>query len=176
LPKTSFLNIAKRITGVSVPIFGLQWQPPTFDADVAHGAVTFLEDRRALFYPFGAEEVDHVVKSILDIRAKLTNLLETLDRTSELATSLVAMRAACRRFMDRTTIGITIPTGNLTGQPIYGGALMYFHALSELRATFGFHLALICVKYGVDVEEGLASIIPAVDSNGSDAWPSKPEA
>jgi len=33
-------------------------------------------------------------------------------------------------------------------------------ALGELRGVFGVHVAQIAAKYGVDVEEGLASILP----------------
>ena len=35
-------------------------------------------------------------------------------------------------------------------------------ALGELRTMVGIHIAQIAVKYGIDVEEQLASIVPEV--------------
>ena len=159
--KISFQEIAKRITGISTPIFGISWEPPNSEVSVVRRLLTFLEDRRVLFYPAGAEDPDHVTQSIIEIRKRLTQELEELDRSSELAQSLSVLRRACRRYLDKTTIGITIPSGNLTMQPILGGALMYFHALGDLRAVFGIHLAQLAVKYGIDVEEELVSIFPS---------------
>jgi hypothetical protein len=33
-------------------------------------------------------------------------------------------------------------------------------AIGELRGVFGVHLALVAARYGVDVEEDLATILP----------------
>jgi hypothetical protein len=38
-----------------------------------------------------------------------------------------------------------------------------FTALGELRAIFGIHIAQLAVKYGIDVEYELASILPIED-------------
>ena len=38
-------------------------------------------------------------------------------------------------------------------------------ALCELRGVFGIHLAKIAVMYGLDIEEGLATILPIRDDS-----------
>ena len=36
-------------------------------------------------------------------------------------------------------------------------------ALGELRGVFGIHIGMIAAKYGLDVEDELASILPEAD-------------
>ena len=47
--------------------------------------MTFLEDRRALYYPLEMEEPRRVVASVQQIRQRLTEDLQKIDRDSELA-------------------------------------------------------------------------------------------
>lgn len=70
--KIAFTEIAKRITGFSIPIFGIQWNPPESEREIVRQTFIFLEDRRALYNDF-AHEIDHeVTESILSIRNELT--------------------------------------------------------------------------------------------------------
>ncbi len=98
--KLPFLQVLNRITGISTPIFGVSWTPPNLDVEAAKRLLTYLEDRRVQFNPYELETPPHVVQSILTIRERLTHELEQLDRSSPLAQSVVAMRAACRKFLD----------------------------------------------------------------------------
>ena len=52
--KVSFLEIANRITGFEIPIFGggVSWNPATLDIEVSRRLLTFLVDRRALYQPY----------------------------------------------------------------------------------------------------------------------------
>jgi hypothetical protein len=68
------------------------------------------------------------------------------------------MRAACRKYPDATD-----PRVRRIHYP-YGGDFLYASALGELRGVFGLHLARVCVAYGIDVEEELASMFPVADS------------
>jgi hypothetical protein len=46
----------------------------------------------------------------------------------------------------------------------YGTALndwMLDQAIGELRGVFGIHVALIAARYGIEVEEDVATILPA---------------
>jgi hypothetical protein len=152
--KFPFREIAQRLTGFSTPIFGVSWNPPTAEAEVARRLVTFLEDRRALYNPYDVEVMHDVVESVLRTRERLTAALEQLDRGSPLAQSIAALRAACRKFLDSVH-------GGPTGRSYWGPHMFDASALGELRGVFGIHLANICVRYGIDVEEELASIFPA---------------
>jgi hypothetical protein len=160
--KTSFQDIAKRITGISVPVFGISWDPPTLEVDVARHLITYLEDRRVLYHPYSAEVPERAIASVLDIRQRLTHDLEQLDRTSELAQLLSAMRAACRKFLDDID-KLSIPKkAPQFGQRMTGHNMVYFAVYGELRAVFGIYLAKIAIEYGIDIEPQLASIIPSL--------------
>jgi hypothetical protein len=91
-----FDEIASRLTGLSCPIFGAQWNPPEAQRTVARRTITFLEDRRVLYSPSQLEMPEHCVESIIQIRRFLTDELGKLQDTSELSNGLRAMRAACR--------------------------------------------------------------------------------
>ena len=145
---------ANRVTGVETPVFGISWNPPTLDVEVAERLVTFLEDRRALYNPFDRETLDWVIESILEIRRKLTEYMEQLDRDSPLAKSMAAMRSACRTFLDRVE-------RDAPGSPhwrLYSPH--FFLALGELRSIIGIHVAQIAARHGINIEEQLASIVP----------------
>ena len=161
--RRSFREIVNRITGFEVPVFGggISWNPPTLDIEVARCLLTYLEDRRALYEPYDCETASYVVRSILDVRERLTAFLQQLDRSSPLAESLVAMRAACRKFLNDVE-GIDVD------HMLYHRPRMwdkderdFFVALGELRSIIGVHAAQIAVRYGIDVEQVLVSIFPA---------------
>jgi len=152
--KLSFREIADRITGFSTPVFGVSWNPPVLEVDVAKRLITYLEDRRALYNPYELEMHQHVVQSIIQIRERLTRDLEELDRSSGLSVSIAAMRAASRKFLD--SIG-----DRGRDQFFLGPDMVFFSAVGELRGVFGIHIARICVQYGIDVESDLAAILPA---------------
>lgn len=44
-----FERIYKNITGLSCPIFGIQWNAPIIEADEARSIILLLEDKRVLF-------------------------------------------------------------------------------------------------------------------------------
>lgn len=67
-----FREIINRITGISVPVFGVQWNPPETEISKARRIITFLEDRRVLYAPENLENIDHCIESILRIREFLT--------------------------------------------------------------------------------------------------------
>ncbi|WP_363318590.1 DUF6650 family protein [Hydrogenophaga sp.] len=94
-----FKEIASRLTGLSVPIFGIQWNPLEAECVAARRVVSFLEDRRVLYAPSEMESPQHCVDSVLRMRDFLTAELGKLPQDAELARTLRPMRAACRKFM-----------------------------------------------------------------------------
>jgi hypothetical protein len=158
-----FKEIAKRITGISTPFFGVSWNPDNTERDHAKEVIAFLEDRRVLFVPSEVEIPMHCVESILRIRECLTRKIGKLDQDSELSKSLRAMRAACRKFLD-----ITGENNDLILFGAHRGhyaSWEFISAVGGLREVFGLHIARIAVAYGIDIEEDLASILPGLDTD-----------
>jgi len=96
-----FSEIANRLTGISTPFGGASWQPAEMEVGAARRVIAFLEDRRVLYEPEQMEVPDHCVHSVIEIRHRLSEELGKLEGGSELAASLRAMRAACRKFLER---------------------------------------------------------------------------
>jgi hypothetical protein len=145
--KITFKELASRLTGVSLPVFGVSWNPSEPERKVVRDMLVFLEDRRALYNAYAHEIEDQVAQSVLQIRSELTNVLRRLPENAEAAPAIRAMRAACREYL--TTAG--------HGSPRFFGAMA---ELGRLRAIFGVHIAYLAVKYGIDIEGELASTIP----------------
>jgi hypothetical protein len=150
----SFKKIAKCITGFSTPVFGISWNPPDSDREIARKILLFLEDLRALFYTFEMELPIHVIYSVLKIRKHLINVMLNLTENSDLLPHLKAMRAVCRKYLD-------LPQFAKRGSRHFSPDMMT--ALGEFRGLFGIHIAQICVKYGLDIDDELASILPVED-------------
>jgi hypothetical protein len=150
----TFKKIAKSVTGLSTPVFGVSWNPPTTEREVVRKLVLFLEDRRALYHPYDMEDPHYVVDSILQIRKHLSDVLQTLDESSGIIAHLRAMRAACRKFLD------FFDQKKLRRRFYYPDSLT---ALGELRGVFGLQIAQLCAKYGIDVDGELEMILPAED-------------
>ena len=96
-----FSEIVNRLTGISTPFGGASWQPAEMEIAAARRVIAFLEDRRVLYEPSEMEVPSHCVHSVIEIRHRLSDELGKLDSGSELAASLRAMRAACRKFLER---------------------------------------------------------------------------
>ncbi len=151
-------DILLRITGISCPIFGVSWNPPEAQTKVVTRLIRFLEDRRVLYVPSEMEVPHHCVQSVLDIRRFITNELLSIDNGSELATTLQALRAACRKFLNTISEKQDII---LYGAHRNHWASWEFNgAVGELRGVFGVHLARLAAQYGTEIEDELASILP----------------
>lgn len=167
-----FSEIARRLTGISTPIFGVSWEPGEADVAVARRVVRFLEDRRVLFNPYELEVPAHCIESVIEIRRFLTDQINTLADDDDVVPHLVAMRTACRKFLDSIDEperrGLLHP-GNMWGSPGW----VFNSALGELRGVIGVHVAQLAAKHGLDVAEGLDSILPAEpasDDDRDDRW------
>jgi hypothetical protein len=157
-----FSEVLNRITGITCPVFGVNWQPPEADRTVARRVVTFLEDRRVLYTPSEMEVPEHCVSSVLQMREHLTRELQGLTTEKELADHLRAMRAACRKFLN-VACGGSEEVVRFGGHRGHWASWTFNSAVGELRGTFGHHVAALAAQYGLDVEDDLASILPASD-------------
>jgi hypothetical protein len=163
-----FSEIANRLTGISTPLGGVSWQATVLEISAARRVVSFLEDRRVLYAPDEMEVPSHCVHSVMDIRRFLSSELGKLDAGSEFAASLRAMRAACRKFLECVGVdGREVALyANHRG---HWASWTFYGALGEMRGTFGIHLARIATQFKLDIEDNLASILPAKDEESSDS-------
>jgi hypothetical protein len=160
--RVPFGEIAKRLTGLSTPFFGVSWNPPKLDRDVAKRLLGELEDRRILFNASYLEVPDECVRSVVEIRRLLNDSLSDVKRQSLIGQSIRAMRAACRTFLDRIN-PLATDHGHMNFHQLPLEERWRFDsALAELRVVFGAHLAQLSAAYGIDVEEQLVAIFPAM--------------
>jgi len=138
-----FNEILARLTGISVPIFGVSWTPPQAEVTVARRVLSFLEDRRVLYALRELEVPEACIGSVLEIGRYLTSEIQGLgDGSKELAASLRAMRAACRKF------SIPVPPGEFQRQGSHGPKWLS-GALGELRGVFAGwrrHASCVCLR------------------------------
>ena len=138
---------------------GVSWQPAELEIAGARRVEASLRTGGCCTDLCQMEVPDHCVRSVLDIRHHLSDELGKLEGGSELAASLRAMRAACRKFLER------VGTDGREGiRHASGGGYQSWtcgSALGELRGTFVVHVAKIAAQFHLDVEDKLAAILPA---------------
>ena len=153
-----FKEIASQVTGISIPIFGIQWKPVILEIETARKVITFLEDRRVLYNPYELELPSHCLKSVIKIREFLTEQLNIVTKDSEIDKVLRGMRVACRKLMDTGSNMQSLQHGgHLQGM---GDEMVFFSAMGELRGSMGFLILQLLVLYGLDCEDGLAKMLP----------------
>lgn len=158
----------RRVTGVSTPCGGVSWVPSPSDRDELRKLVVFLEDRRALFDPFGVEVVGMVGNSVKQIRTELTRVLQVLSEDSRAGEPLRLMRSACQSYLTKATRFDDFPPWHrlprgLRAGPGCGDGDDFVLALGELRGVFGACLSQIATTHSIDVHGDLASLLPQQD-------------
>lgn len=153
-------DVLKRINGIDTPLGGISWEPPSTEVATARAVLTYLEDRRVLYNPTELEVPSHCVESVIEIRERLTVALHDSNPNGELAKNLRAMRAACRKFFDDLD-GDHDYDRDFRYWPRNFDSWVFLSALGELRGVFGIHVAQIAAKFGLNVEDQLARILPA---------------
>ena len=166
------------MTGINSLDLGTSWQPPAPDVTVARSIISYLEDRRVLYEPYEVEIPQRCIESVLRIREFLTNVLTDQAIGADLTASVQAMRATCRKFLRAVDersggpIGRELAEGNTeTGEyrhipwnPVPNmNDIEFNQALGELRGVFGIHVGMLAIKYRLDVQDDLASILPEAD-------------
>lgn len=147
-----------KLTGFSLPLVGggISWEhAPDNERRVVEQLIPFLEDRRVLYNPMEVEIPQHCVESIIRIRQFLVDRAGELKVDNELAVTLRAMAAICRRFLD--TVGPRFAPGSY---PLGVDDVMLNQGLGELRASIGIHLARVASHYGLQLTEPLSRLLP----------------
>lgn len=151
-----FKDIASKISGVSTPLVGIQWQTTKNELARAKSVINYLEDKRVLYNPTELEIPRHCISSVNDIRHFLTPEIDGLKDTSNLKLNLKVMRAMCRRFLDSSP-------EPMNRYPNSYDSWVFYSNLGELRGVFGLCLRDIVLNFELAVEDDLASIIPIED-------------
>lgn len=168
-----FTEVARRLTGISCPIFGVSWNPGTDEVTYARRVLSYLEDRRVLYAPWNVEIPDHCVASVLEMRRFLTEVLGELDDHDErIAPHLRAMRSASRQFLSRTD-ELRGWAGGLSSPMMGTPGWQFADALGEFRASCGIHIAQLSAKFGIDIEDELATCLPAAEERDGEPTPSR---
>ena len=159
--KLGFKEIAGRLTGFSIPIFGISWQPSESETQVAKRVIDFLEDRRVLYSPYELEIPHHCISSVFEIRRMLTEEMGKLSKQQALSDDLKLMRASCRKFLDLIQITRIDTSSHLRINSFDGW--VFYSALGEFRGTLGIYISKIAASYGIDIEGDLINTLPGVD-------------
>jgi hypothetical protein len=133
----------------------ISWQPSPKDREVVSALITFLEDRRVLFSQiWGMVGLDSTgsIESIQEIRRRLGDDLEILQRGSGLAESLRRMQDACRDLLDKYDIlskGRTVLISGDTHELVY-----------SFRSVFRTELVRLAEVYDIQMYR----LIPSADA------------
>lgn len=149
-----FKEILAGVTGVSVPIFGIQWKPVVAQVTVARNVLRELEDRRVLYRPEEMEGAQYCLRSVEEMRKLLIDALQQVKPDTPLGKHLSKLRRACREFCD------IVGSSKFDSVPFPVQKSLLSRELRKLRGVAGAAVAAIAIAYGLDVEDELASIIP----------------
>jgi hypothetical protein len=155
-----------RLTGAGAWGFSVNWEKVAGDEQIAQKVITFLEDKRLLFghiSHMGHE--NYYLRSANETRHFLTSELFQAEAGKSLATSIKAIRAAMRRFVDAAG------PGGRNFMDVGEGRDQLSLALGELRSSVGLQVALIAGHYGLEVEDDLAQILPPVPDDDPSVVP-----
>ena len=153
-------SLLSRLGGFSFLGVGMSWKAPEPERVVVRDVITTLEDKRALFSTAVMEEPNHVVQSVLKIRDELTGGLKRVGDKSPAKDAFRIMRAACRDFLDLMSVKEREHKHGMLMQDGLWQQEEFLVELGKLRSTFGQQLATLGYLYGIDIEAGLASILP----------------
>lgn len=147
-------SLKNRITGISISATGggISFKPKEADRDIIRKLIVFLEDKRALYITHDREIPDYVRMSLSQIREAVTEALREIGEDSPAVESLRVLRAACASFEAKY--------GHLDWRNRNDYDEDFFIRLGILRSVFGHQIAALAYAHKIDLDEGLASILP----------------
>lgn len=111
-----------------------------------------------MYSPYEYETVHPVINSVVEIKNFLTSELPDINEKSELQSYIQAMRNACNKFLSKCPDNdnfryFAVKPGNINNW-------IFISAIGEMRGVFGIMIGQIASSFGIDIEDGLAQIIP----------------
>lgn len=160
-----------RLTGVGTPFVSLSFGNKDDDKEIARRAISMLEDRRILFADASWVSRGYCLGSAELARDQLTELIANPDISEGLARQLKLVRSYLRTFMTDAIWPRHLGRFGCAGHRRAGSgddahryvADQLSVALGELRAKVGLVVGDLAVRFDLDVEPELATIIPVED-------------
>jgi hypothetical protein len=151
---------ASRSTRSKIPFHEASPKSAELELAAALRVIALLEDRQVLYEQGQIEVPSRFVQSVLEIMHCLSDESAMLDHDSKLARNLRAMRAACRKFLDCVWADghEVVQYANVQDHSASG---TFYTELGELRRAFGIYVAEIAAQFKLEIEDRLASILPA---------------
>ena len=149
----------KKVTGVSTPFGGVQWEHGLADDVQAQNIVDFLSDRRVLFNDGELEVPRFCVESVHEIRQFLTDTLRENQQDTPVRSCLLDLLGACRKFDNTITQKCpSLQHGHLSNQ--FFEQISFFTSLGELRGAFGVQLDFLKDMYDSRLTSELSRMLP----------------
>ena len=147
-----------RISGISVGNAalqaGIQFEPKDDDREVARRVLNNLGDRRMLWKDFTQEVEEHCVRSALEMRGQLGEQLNTRGISPDLAKQIQLLQGLLRSFIDEMEVEED------RHHWMRAGTDPLSVALGRLRALVGVQIGYLAARYGLEVPNDLAAIVP----------------
>jgi hypothetical protein len=138
--------------------FGITLKPKARDKEKAQDFITFLEDRRVLYYEPDWEHVQASIESVQKIREELLRLKRNTKSDSVLHLCAEKLRIACVEFLDVAERLEKREDGYYSWET--SNYKIFRAMLARIRRVFGKQLLYFSIAYDVPIDERLASIIP----------------
>ncbi len=132
-------------------------KPTTIEIDLSKQLLNFFDDRRILYDLYEKEVPSHGLRSVLAIRAELTNIKKQLGEATSLYLKIEQMLAACKKFHNELN---HIDLDQLRCDSKNPDWIKFVTTLSELRKVFGIHIAELSNKYKIKISADLQQILP----------------
>jgi hypothetical protein len=139
-----------KITGVSLPVGGIQWEWTPSEREVLRHLIINLEGRRVLRSKHNHETKALVEISIQAMRGELTEALKGLPEASKAAPAIYAMREACEEFLTWNEKRSERPGRQRLQVP-----REWSEALDQLRIVFVRTLSELVDDYNLEVHGSL---------------------
>ncbi|MEW5819425.1 MAG: hypothetical protein AB1782_04480 [Cyanobacteriota bacterium] len=150
-------EILFKFTEFSIPFAGsgMSLVPAKSELKIAQNLIAFLEEQEVLYNCYKLEDKNIIAELVTELRKRFISDLQKIDKTSPLSKSILAMRIACKKYLDDT-------------KNLCASDEKYFLYLGFLRGILGIHIANICAKYEIGLSSNLASIMPPEIVVGAD--------
>jgi hypothetical protein len=141
----------RRITGISLPIIGVQWSLGADERDAIRKLLMFLEDRRILYAdePKDLKELNRkhsnsaneITSSVNLIRAELVKTRQSYSFDMKTSKVIESMQEACRRVME----------GNYSRPVDNRAAPVWVQHVGRMRRIFGVSIFALSKSYDLEL-------------------------